>query len=137
MILIARTQAAQAVIDAFHSKPFVWGQTDCLNVAALALKKLGHTAPLMGVAKYSTERGALKAMKQAGHASLADAVDAYGLTRIPPASALPGDIVAYLGDGFGGYGLGVCLGDDRLLGCANGIVDHAPMSIASIAWRAV
>lgn len=79
-------------------------------------------------------------MKASGYSSLVDAVNDYGLTPIPPAAAMAGDIIAYPGEGFGGFALGIALGDNKILGIAPNplpVVDVAAIWAATHAWRAV
>ncbi len=140
--LIKRTYVAQSLIDEFNGKPLIWGKIDCAHIAAFVLKAFGYSNPLKGIQKYTSERGAMLAMRKAGLPDLLSAIDRLDLERIAPASALSGDIVAYPGEGFGGHALGVALGDGRLMGIAAGpdgipIVDHAPITVATVAWRVV
>jgi len=121
-------------------RPLDYKRVDCLRLIAFCLKALGHRKPTKGVRRYSSHIGALRAMKASGFASLPDAVAAYGLQPIAPAQALPADIVAYEGEGFGGYALGIALGQGRMLAIApepHLIVDIADIGVASHAWRAI
>jgi hypothetical protein len=134
---LIRYAAAHATKKQFFEKPFVWGETDCLQMAAFCLKQLGHEEPTASVRPYTDEKSALRALARAGHRSMVDAVDAYGLARIAPAMAAIGDIVAYEAEGFGGFGLGVAIGDGKFLGCANDIIDAAPTWVLTHAWRSI
>lgn len=89
-----RVKAAQLCIDKFVGKPYEPGKSDCLRLFSTAVKAQGMKLSLAKVRSYSSEEGALRALRQEGYASLMAAVDAFGLPRIAPASALPGDIVA-------------------------------------------
>lgn len=79
-------------IEGWRSKPFVWGESDCCMFVAEYVKKLtgvDHAVRWRGT--YSTEVGALKALKEAGGmvALLSSALgDAQG-----PLSACRGDVV--------------------------------------------
>lgn len=140
MDYIERVKAAQATKDHFYGRLLEWGEVDCLEIASFCLKQLGHKAPTKGVAKYKNERGALRALKTSGYESLVEAVDGFGLSRIAPAAAMAGDIIAYPGEGFGGFALGIALGDNKILGIAPDplpVVDVAELWAASYAWRAV
>ena len=134
--------AVQAVIDAFLFQPFVWGQADCAALAATALTELGHSNPLANVRRYTTERGAKRALLKLGHRSLEDAVDALGLTRITPAQTLPGDLIA-IGDPMGQTwsALGVSLGDDRALAFVTQgdatVCTWGNLAAATSAWRSI
>lgn len=140
MNYVDRVKAAQATKDHFFGKLLDWGSVDCLQIAAHCLEQLGHTKPTKTVRKYTSETGAIRALKASGYSSLIDAVNDYGLTPIPPAAAMAGDIIAYPGEGFGGYALGIALGDNKILGIAPNplpVVDVAAIWAASHAWRAV
>lgn len=140
MDYIERVKAAQATKDYFYGRLLDWGTVDCLQIAAHCLEQLGHNKPTKSVRAYSTERGAIRALKVAGYASLVEAVNDYGLTPIPPAAAMAGDIIAYPGVGFGGYALGIALGDNKILGIAPEplpVVDVGAIWAAAYAWRAV
>lgn len=141
MDYLRRVEATLTTKDAFLGKSLKWGKTDCLQLAAFCLRQLGHKNPTKGVRKYSSRLGAVRALQASGYANLAEAVDGYGLTRIPPAQAMAGDIVAYASETFGGYALGIAIGDNRMIGYApeevGGDVGIAEIWAASIAWRAV
>lgn len=146
MQYLQRVEAANATVKKYIGKSLKWGSVDCLQIAAYCLRKLGHQKPTDGVRPYKTASGALRSFREAGYASLIDAVDAYGLTPIAPAMAMAGDIIAYPGIGFGGYGLGIALGDNKMLGLAtipataqapeHTLVDVGAIWAASHAWRA-
>lgn len=122
MELIRRVEAATATKREFEGHPIEWGKRDCLKMVAFVLRHLNHKNPTKGVLKYSSMLGAVRAFRKAGYPDLAAAVDAYGLTRIPPASALPGDILAFPTEAaatkFGVYALAVSLGSDKALAFA-------------------
>lgn len=134
---LLRYAAARATKKKFFEQPFEWGTNDCLQMAAFCLKQLGHEEPTSKVRAYTDEKSALKALARAGHRSLVDAVNAYGLEPIAPAMAVMGDIVAYEAVGFGGFGLGVAIGENKFLGCANDIIDAAPTWVLTHAWRSI
>lgn len=90
-----RIAAVNATRSHFGGRPFEWGKTDCAKVASFHLRQMGHHKPL-GIEKAGTYRTALKAKRaltKAGFVSLGDALDGAGLLRIPPAAALPGDLI--------------------------------------------
>ncbi len=141
--LIDRVNAAQKCADAFMFEPFVWGRADCAHLASLALTELNHPDPLKGFRRYSTEAGAKRALLKAGFATIEDVLDQkVGLTRIPPASALPGDIVAIPGgDNAEWSALGVVLDQDRVIAFADlGSGPRGEMGsliAATTAWRSI
>lgn len=114
--MIRRQQAAQATVDRFKGAPWQLGKNDCVRVAAFVLRKMGHRPQLGKAGSYKTGAGALRALRRAGHASLADALDALGLERIPPAAALPADIVMIPGEAPLDGALTVAVGNGRVLG---------------------
>lgn len=151
---LRRYEAAEATKTAFHNRVFEWGTADCLALAAHCLRGLGHPKPTKGVLRYRTERGAIRAMLKSGFRSLVEAVDAYGLTRIPPAMAVAGDIIALPTDdssALGPYALAVALGEDKVLAFVprpeGAVGEIGPLSVAAqaahtagqpiLAWRAV
>lgn len=91
--LLRRKAAADACVRRFAGKPLRWGQTDCVKLAALAMRKQGVTVPLLRGVRYSSETTALRRLRELGFDCLSAAMDATGLVRIAPARALPGDIV--------------------------------------------
>lgn len=113
--LVARRSAAQATVDRFKGRVFSYGKDDCVRLAAFVLRKRGHRPQLGKAGSYSSLLGAKRALKRAGYETLAEALDAMGLPRIPPASVLPGDIVMVPADAFDG-GFGVAVGNGRVIG---------------------
>lgn len=146
MQYLQRVEAANATVSKFKGKRLKWGSVDCLQIAAYCLRKLGHQKPTGGIRPYKTSSGALRSFREAGYADLIEAVDAYGLVSIAPAMAMAGDLIAYPAIGFGGYGLGIALGDNKMLGLAtipatplepeHTLVDVGAIWAASHAWRA-
>lgn len=142
-----RQAAAQATVARFDGRPLAWGRDDCARMAAFHIKRLGHKVSLAKAGSYHSAAGAVRAIRRAGHASLAAAVDAHGLPRIAPARAMMGDLIGLRADGApeadgpeaGGEGwvaLMVCLGNGRALGFLEGRCGVIqPLEIA-IAWRA-
>ncbi len=114
--LARRTAAVAATKAHFEGKPFAWGRVDCAKIAAFHLRQMGrHDA--LGLAKAGNYRSALsarRAIARAGHESLSAALDSIGLPRIPPAAALPGDIVLTQGSD-SWEALGIVVGNDAVL----------------------
>ena len=112
-----RVAAAQAIVDAWRDREFVWGTADCARLAAAMLTRLGWSPRLSRGGYYKSALGAAKAFRKAGFADAAEWMDDVGLLRIPPAAALPGDIL-----GFGHpdqatrVGLAIVVGNGRALG---------------------
>jgi hypothetical protein len=113
-IMVRRVAAAQATLDRFKDRPFALGKDDCARMAVFHLKQFGHRPKLAPAGSYSSLLGARRALTRAGFATLADAVDALGLARIPPAAAVVGDLLMLPGiDEFGA--LAVALGNGRVV----------------------
>jgi hypothetical protein len=114
--MVARVAAAQAALDAFQGKTLSWGKTDCARLAAMPLRALGYKPGLSRFGSYKTEFGARRALLRNDMTDTPDWLDTiHGLLRIPPAAALPADIVGMPGEG-GWTSLTVCMGNGRLLG---------------------
>lgn len=140
-ILEKRVAAAQATLNHFKGKPFKWGATDCATLAAHLLRQLGHAPPLRSFGVYQTALGAKRALKRKGFADMGEVLDGLGYARIPPAAALPGDIIGL--DGEGDLALTIFLGNGRVLGfisASEGVAPRAevmqPFATRS-AWRTV
>lgn len=131
--MIRRQRAAQACVDAYAGKPLDWGKSECLKLFRFALHQQGvkcGKAPT-----YTTEMGAVRAMKKAGFDTLAEAVDAQGLVRIAPAAALPGDIIALPAEGAFGCALTVFVGNGRVLAYYDGRCQVIQPNAYVTAWR--
>lgn len=136
-----RARAARACMERFEGKAFEIGKRDCVKLAAHALHVMGvKVAPLKGV-RYSTLAGAVRAMRQTGFADLVEAMDALGLTRIAPARATAGDIVALPtgADCPFGCSLTVAIGNGAVLGFheTTGVGCAIRPKAYLAAWRAV
>lgn len=92
--LVSRVGAAQATLDQWRGKPFKLGRADCARVAASHLRRSGRKVKLPASGSYGTVRSAMKKLAELGYADMLDALDKLGLERIPPAAALPGDLIA-------------------------------------------
>lgn len=113
--MIRRQQAAQATVDRFLDQPYELGKNDCVRLAAFALRKMGRRPQLGKAGSYSSTIGAVRALKRAGFATLAEAMDALGLDRIAPAAALPGDILLVPAEGPFDGALHVAVGNRRTI----------------------
>lgn len=135
--MIARAQVAQKCVDRFSERPYTIGTRDCVALAALALKSAGHRVAVLKGARYRSEVGAARLMRRLGYRSLLDAIDALGLERISPASALPGDILALpSGDRCPfGCALAVSLGNNAALAFFDGRAQAGRPSAFVTAWR--
>lgn len=114
--MIRRQQAAQAAVDRFKGQPWELGKNDCVRLAAFVLRKMGHRPQLGKAGSYKTGPGAILALKRAGYATLAEALDALGLERIAPAAARVADIIMIPGEAPLDGALTIAVGNGRVLG---------------------
>lgn len=135
--MIKRAAATQACMDRFAGRFYAPGTRDCGKLAAHALHKLGRKAKLLTASRHTTEAGAIRYIRKAGFKDLVELMDAVGLDRIPPAAALPGDIIAMAmpeGDPFG-CSLTVALDNGRILGFKDGVCQVLVPHDFVTAWR--
>ena len=123
-------------MDRFLGKPLTYGKNDCARMALFCLKRLGVKVSILKAGSYSSEIGAARALKALGAANIAEAVDALGLPRIPPASALPGDILALPAAAFGGA-LMIAVGNGRAFGYFDGEFRVGQPLLFVTAWRSI
>lgn len=118
-----RAEAVKACRDRFVGKTYdLRANRDCIKLIGHSAHKLGKRISLLKGLRYTTEAGALKAMRQLGFASLIEAADATGLPRIAPAMARPGDWIALKTDDSNNFGcaMTVCFDNGRVIGFVNG-----------------
>lgn len=137
--LIIRQEAAQACIDRFNGKPMKWGKVDCGRIVSHNLRHLGIATSLVKGLTYSTEHGAVKAMRSLGVHGLADAMDQFDhVFRIPPAMATIGDVVGMACEGsVWDMALTVAVGNGRVFGILDGraCVMQPDLTGSVAAWR--
>jgi hypothetical protein len=140
--LVLRIEAAQDALDTYRGQPFAWGENDCARLAAHVLRRLGYRPNLAQFGGYRSDKAARRALKARGMANVLDWMDSVkGLARIPPAAALPGDIIAFPGAG-GWDGLAVALGNGRILAFTEAAeagacsIIAADLGLAVTAWSA-
>jgi hypothetical protein len=131
-----RVAAAQATKDQFYGKELKFGRGDCAQMIRSHARRIGK--PIKEFARatpYTTLAGGLKALKRAGYDSLAALMDAH-FERIPPAAALPGDILELPGEGPPGA-LAVAMGNGRVLAYHQDAVGAAILQPTEYvaAWR--
>ena len=135
--MIRRLRAVEAVQQQFDGKRFRLGKVDCACLGAAMLGEFGWVLPELG--GYSTLLGAKRKLLRLGCADMAALIDVIGLPRIPPASALIGDLLFMPGDD--GHAIGaltVALGNGAQLGWHG---DHPALvrmrGEATVAWKVV
>lgn len=100
-----------AAIEIYRRAPFAYGAADCALLALAAVEaQTGRDIVPAAWRRYHTELGALRVMRRAGFASLAD-MAASVLPEIHPSRAGLGDIMAMPVQGPFGQALGVCNGE--------------------------
>jgi len=134
-----RQRAAQGCIDRFAGKPYdPAAHRDCAYMVRHALHLLGRRVGQGKLPTYASDLAGMKALRMMGHANLIEAVDAFGLVRIPPLAALPADIVALPSDHPMGA-LSLAVGNGRLLAYLDG--EHGAVVIEPkafiCAWRTI
>lgn len=85
-----RAEAVQKALTKYRNKPFKWGATDCIKCARTVGVKLS-AAPLPKVPSYSSEKTAIRRLKEMGYDTLEDLLLSVCI-EIPPAFAIPGDV---------------------------------------------
>lgn len=138
--IMRRQQATESCMARFGFKPVDPGVRDCGKLAAHALHKQGRSAKLLNGSKHKTWLGAVKYIRAKGFEDLVDLMDAVlPDARIPPAAALPGDIIAMPTDDETGFGcsLAVALDNGRILGLnpLTNLIEPMQPSAFVCAWR--
>ncbi len=136
-----QSRMAQA-LKTRRERPFAWGRHDCGLFAcdiAEAISGVDLAAALRG--RYSTRRGAFRALKSFAGGGIETAIEKiakdHGCAEVPPLMAQRGDILLaevlvhseVLEDS-----LGVCLGETAAFAAAQGFV-QLPIAQARRAWR--
>lgn len=138
--MIIRQQASQACIDRFNGRSMAWGKVDCGRIVSHNLRHLGIATSLVKGLAYTSEHGALKAMRSLGVNGLGEAMDQLGdrVFRIPPAMTAQGDVIGLACEGeVWDMALTVSVGNGRVLGILDGVVAvmQPDLTHAVAAWR--
>lgn len=115
-------------IKAARSRPFVWGEHDCMLFVSDCVKAMTDEDPASDLrGKYDTEFGALRIISELGHESLAEAVtNRFRCVAIMRAKR--GDILMYQG------GLGICTGEHGAFLLRDGGLSFQPVLHCQAAW---
>lgn len=137
--MLKRAAATQACMDRFAFKPVEPGVRDCGKLASHDLHLMGRSAKLLNGRRGKDWASALRYVRKSGFADLVELVDAMGLERIPPAAALPADLIALPGmegDPFG-CSLSVALDNGRVLALnvGSGLIEPMIPRLFVCAWR--
>lgn len=112
---VRRREAADFAVRRFKGAVLKYGTNDCIRMAGVTLRKVGHKVDLPKAGEYRTLLGGLKLLRSRGFADIEAALDAMGLQRVPLAYAQPADIIGVPGiDGVTALWVGV--GNGRALG---------------------
>lgn len=136
--MVIRRDAVDACIQRFSGKAMKWGTVDCAKIVALNLHRLGIATSLVSGQKYTSEHGALKALRGLGFAGLGEAMDGLDLPRIPPAMATQGDVIGMACEGeVWDMALVVKASSGRAFGILDGIAQpmQPDLTGAVAAWR--
>lgn len=118
-------------VSGIVGKPLVWGETDCLMLAAFGVLAVTGTDLRPPRLRYRTERGAVQALARRGYDGPVAAVDAR-LERIAPVFAQRGDVAAIIRDGTETCGIVTGSG---LLVPTKSVPTFMPAVAASVAWK--
>lgn len=133
--LVRRQGALEKTMAKYKGKAFAWGRVDCSTLLRSHLVAMGHKR-LPKPPDYSSAVGARKALKGMGFDDVGELLDSL-VPRIPPAMALPGDIILMGGlDGL--ETVTVSVGGGKVAGWHEdgaGLVVIDPVKIKG-AWRA-
>lgn len=88
--VVRRERALMKTMERFQGRAFKLGKFDCVLMVRAHLVAMGHKR-LPRAPDYRDVRGAMEALKKLGAKTVAELMDKH-LTRIPPATMLPGDI---------------------------------------------
>jgi len=99
-----------AAFEAAQSKPFAWGDHDCMTHACTMIHAMTGVDPYADFrGKYKTSLGALKQIKARGSETLLDLVEdlteKHGMKEIPVAFAQRGDLVYFDVDQYGAFAI--------------------------------
>lgn len=141
--MLKRAAATQACMERFAYRTVAPGVRDCGKLSAHALHKQGRSAKLLNGTRGRTWDGAIRYVRSLGFETLIQLMDAQlGVTpedRIPPAAALPGDIVALpvAEDDPFGCSLSVALDNGRVLALnpLSRLIEPMTPHLFVCAWR--
>ncbi|KQW79709.1 DUF6950 family protein [Brevundimonas sp. Root1279] len=136
--MLKRAAATQACMDRFAFKPVEPGVRDCRDLGAHNLHHMGRSAKLLNGWKGKTWASALRYIRKQGCTDLPALIDKMGLERIPPAAALPGDLIGLPTESEGfGCSLAVALDNGRALALnpATGLIEPVTPKAFVAAWR--
>ena len=127
----------EAHLREWDSKPFAYGDADCVSFAASWLSRLGYADPLAGLGKWGNAKEAARIYQALGgfaHAVAAQ-LHALGCERIEPAFASRGDLVLVPAGAKGRHVLAIANGRLAEAHADNGTVRMPIIPNATAAWR--
>lgn len=112
---LRRQAAAAAAVARFKGAGLKYGVNDCVRLAGLTLRKMGHRVDLPKAGEYRSLVAGVRLLKKRGFDTIEAALDGMGLPRVTLAFAQPADIIGVPGED-GRTALWVCVGNGRALG---------------------
>jgi len=91
-----RVEATNKTRLKYAGRPFAWGSVDCVKMARFHALAMGHKPPRFP-SSYTTEIGALRALKKSGFENVDDLLSSM-FPKIPLASARVGDFIVAEGE---------------------------------------
>lgn len=93
---VRRQHATQATLEKYRNKPFSWDGATCAHLLRFHLRQMGHKPPRMP--SFRSAVGAKAALRKMGATDMVDLMRKLGLTEIPSARMMLGDIAVLPGD---------------------------------------
>lgn len=123
-------------VAAWATRPFAYGETDCVTFAAAWLERMGYADPLDGIPKWNSALGAARAFGALGgfDAAIEARMAALGCPRIPITFAMRGDIVLVKASART-RALGICDGRDVAVLAPSGMKMVPLIANAVAAWK--
>lgn len=124
-----------AFVEANWSRPFAWGQWDCILMACSAVEAMTGTDPAAEYrGRYTDKEGAMLALRELGKGTLIRTMNDV-FPRRPVGRARRGDLVMF--DGAAGVCMGapaLFVGEERLAEAAGVRMREGLISIPRSAW---
>lgn len=134
--ILQRQKITEQTALKFGDGPFEWGRRDCGKLVIHHIKAMGHAIQTGGT--WTTLTGLMRFLRRHGGSGAA-CLDQWGLTRIPPAYAIVGDVVQIEDADSPTGAFGIVFGNGRVVAYMEGVeslavVQPLPGKICA-AWR--
>jgi len=110
---------------------FAWGSNDCATFAAGAIEAMTGEDLRASFGNYTTEAGAVRALRRAGFDGVGGVADRY-FTRVTAGRAMPGDLCLVPGDDGGALAV---VGSGVAYVVTPHFVGLVPLTAASVFWK--